>query len=296
MVAPASDSFPAPLGAVALSIVVPTRDRPEGLTQCLAALARQTVASRLEVVVVDDAKGDATAVRAIAERFGARLIRLEGHGPAAARNAGARAAAAPVVCFTDDDCRPQPEWAERLARGIARGSDVTAGRTLNGSAGNRFAEASQTVANHLMVPAGPALGGLLFATSNNLACRAKVIRALPFDEGYRTAGGEDREWCAQLRDRGLRLDAEPAAIVLHHQRLDLAGFLRQHARYGRGAYRYRARRATARRLEPPAFYLGLVRAGFRSGPATGALVCVAQLATAVGFFAERRGARQAASR
>jgi glycosyltransferase involved in cell wall biosynthesis len=50
-------------GDPALSVVVPTRDRPTALERCLAALARQTAPS-LEVVVVDDAAGDPEAVGA----------------------------------------------------------------------------------------------------------------------------------------------------------------------------------------------------------------------------------------
>jgi hypothetical protein len=36
------------------SIVVPTRDRPEGLSRCLDALDAQTLNAAVEIVVVDD--------------------------------------------------------------------------------------------------------------------------------------------------------------------------------------------------------------------------------------------------
>ena len=35
-------------------------------------------------------------------------------GPAKARNRGWRAAAAPLVAFTDDDCRPSTTWLQEL--------------------------------------------------------------------------------------------------------------------------------------------------------------------------------------
>ncbi len=60
-----------------LCVVVPTRDRPERLARCLAALERQT-ADRFEIVVVDDASRDPGAVRAaVAGALRARLVRGE---------------------------------------------------------------------------------------------------------------------------------------------------------------------------------------------------------------------------
>ncbi|MGH2951859.1 MAG: glycosyltransferase family 2 protein, partial [Solirubrobacterales bacterium] len=94
-----------------VSVVVPTRDRPESLARCLRALAGQEL-GELEIVVVDDGSRDRGTVEAVVARTSrARVIRLPGRGPAAARNVGARAAEGRVVCFTDDDCEADPGWA-----------------------------------------------------------------------------------------------------------------------------------------------------------------------------------------
>jgi GT2 family glycosyltransferase len=273
-----------------ISAVVPTRDRPERLAVCLAALDRQT-APRIEIVVVDDASRDARAVAdVVAGVPRARLVRGEGRGPAAARNLGARAAEGAIVCFTDDDCEPVPEWAARLAARITSADDVhaAAGPTRNARPENPFASAAQTIASHLAEATIDAGGRMRFAPTSNLACRADVLAALPFDERYPLAAGEDRDWCARLVGSGRTLLFEPAATVRHHQELDARSFWRQQVRYGRGAYRFRADHGTLRRLEPPAFYAGLLRRGFAEGPRAGALVCLAQLATAWGMAAERR--------
>jgi hypothetical protein len=75
-------------------------------------------------------------------------------------------------------------------------------------------------------------------------------------------------------------------VVVHRLELDLAGFLRKHERYGRGAFRFRKANAEFRRLEPPGFYAGLVRDAARTDGTLAALVCAAQLATAVGYVHE----------
>ena len=130
-----------------------------------------------------------------------------------------------------------------------------------------------------------------FAPTSNLACRAEVCAAVPFDETYPLAAGEDRDWCARLVASGRTLAFVPDAVVRHHQELTPAGFWRQQVRYGRGAYRFRAGQGTLRRPEPAAFYVGLLRRGFADGLRAGLLVGVAQVATAVGMVQEAVAAR-----
>ncbi|MGH3992856.1 MAG: glycosyltransferase family 2 protein, partial [Pseudonocardiaceae bacterium] len=282
-----------------LSVVVPTRDRPARLAACLAALERQT-SPHLEIVVVDDASRDARAVAgAVAAAPRARLVHGTGHGPAAARNAGVRAARAPVICFTDDDCEPVPGWAQALARRITTGTgaDAAAGPTRNGRPGSVLAAASQAIATHLAeATIDPATSRMRFAPTSNLACRTEVCRAIPFDERYPLAAGEDRDWCARLAGAGHALVFEPSALVRHHQELSPAGFWRQQLRYGRGAYRFRSDRGTLLRLEAPRFYAGLLRRGLAHGPRAGALICVAQAATALGMGLEAVAAARAGAR
>jgi len=271
----------------AVSVVVPTRDRPERLAVCLAALQRQT-APDLEIVVVDDASRDAAAVaQVVASAPRARLVRGAGRGPAAARNAGFRAARAATICFTDDDCEPVAGWAAALAGRIAAGAQAAAGPTRNARPRNVFAAAAQAIASHLAeATIEPATGRMRFAPTSNLACRADVLRKVSFDERYPLAAGEDRDWCARLVGTGAALVFEPAALVGHHQELSARGFWYQQVRYGRGAYRFRSDHGTLTRLERPRFYAGLVRRGFGDGPRAGALVCLAQVATAVGMAQE----------
>ena len=270
-----------PTQAALISVVVPTRDRPEALSRCLAALSAQTVLNRLEVVVVDDGSRAADEVAATARHAHARLIRRTGGGPAAARNAGARAARGAFLCFTDDDCVPQPDWAERLVNTLRQGADAAAGSTSLSRAG-ALAEASDLVAHALDVPP-PAGSDLAFAASNNIACTRTAFEATPFDESYPGAAGEDREWCARLTAVGFVLRSAPDAYIVHDQPLTLLGFLRQQVRYGQGAFQFRHGTDQRRPLESPSFYTALLRRGFAKGFGVGLLFCAAQAATAAGF-------------
>jgi glycosyltransferase involved in cell wall biosynthesis len=274
-----------------VSVVVPTHDRPASLRRCLAALADQTISDQLEVIVVDDGSAAATAIAAATRQHPfARLIRQAQAGPASARNTGVRNARAAVLCFTDDDCEPRPNWAEDLAGAIEAGADAVAGRTLSATPGRAITAAAELVAEAPALVADSSDGALAFAPTNNLACRADVLAAVPFDERYSTAAGEDRDWCARVRAAGYVLRAEVAAALVHRPDETLRGFLRQQVRYGRGAYQFRAWGARGG-LEPPAFYGRLVRRGFSRGPLVGLLVCAAQIATAIGFISESVASR-----
>jgi glycosyltransferase involved in cell wall biosynthesis len=275
-----------------VSVVVPTRDRPGPLSACLAALEAQDAPS-FEVVVVDDGSRHPAAVAAVvAAAPAARLVRGKGQGPAAARNLGASVARAPVLCFTDDDCRPGPGWVAALARHIGAGADAVAGPTRNGRPDDACAVASQTITNHLSEASLDASGHLGFAPTSNLACRAELHRGLRFDESFPLAAGEDRDWCTRLTSRGVPLAYAPEAWVDHHQDLTLQRYWRQQVRYGRGANRGHRNREPGARLAPARFYVELLGKGWAEGPRAGALVVLAQVATAVGIVREAGATRR----
>lgn len=98
-------------------IVIATRDRPDLLMGTLGALAAQTVAP--EVLVVDQSVAtDPRLAAAVARDPRLRLVRDAGRGLSRARNLGWRAVDADWVAYVDDDCLPEPDFAERLAETI----------------------------------------------------------------------------------------------------------------------------------------------------------------------------------
>jgi glycosyltransferase involved in cell wall biosynthesis len=271
----------------AITVIVPTHNRPESLKRCLGHIAAQKTNEPVEILVVDDGSDDADlVVDAVARIPGARLIRQERRGAAAARNTGVRAAGGSFICFTDDDCEVAPGWVARLVRARDRGEHVVAGVTMNGGHENRVALASELLskyfAEHSSVP---------FAASNNIGATARLLKDFPFDESYVDAGGEDRDWCHRLTARGYQIAHDPGAVVVHHEPRTLRAYLSQHARYGRGSYHYHRTASGQRRLERPSFYAEMVRQGFRAGPFVGLLVAAAQWATALGYVREWVGVR-----
>ena len=272
---------------VPATVVVPTRDRPGALAECLRALEAQRSAP-FEIVVVDDASVDARSVAAVvAGAAHARVVRGEGRGPAAARNLGAAEARAPVVCFTDDDCRPEPQWLGALVGRIERGAEAAGGVTVNGRPRDPYATAAQVVINHLVDSSlDLRTGTVAFVPTCNLAVRADVFARHRFDETFPSAAGEDREWCTRVSAAGVALELAPDAVVAHHQDLSLRRYWRQQVRYGRGAMRWRRAAVNGGGRQPLRFYVELLRTGVAHGPRVGALVALAQFATATGIALE----------
>jgi GT2 family glycosyltransferase len=269
------------------TVVVPTRDRPEPLARCLEALAAQTLPG-LEIVVVDDG----STVPAVAPE--AVVVRLEGLGPPAARNAGVRVAGGEAILFTDDDCEPEPAWAARLVARLEAGADAAAGRSVAADPADRLAAAAETIVGYLAERERNGDGTTTFGQGNSLGCKAELVRAVPFDERF-AVSGEDREWCARVVASGHRLVAAPEAVVRHRPRLTPWSFWRRQVLYGAGSSRFR-RSSGAPAAERPGFYARLLRRGFEQGAVVGALVVLAQVAVATGVVADRVSARRRARR
>jgi GT2 family glycosyltransferase len=247
--------------------------------------------------VVDD--GSAGAVEPAAAAFRGRMslsvVRQPGRGPAAARQAGAAVAQGRWLAFTDDDCRPAPDWLEKLAARLAGASNsMVGGRTVNGLEDNVYAAASQTLIAYLYDYFNANPDQARFLVSCNAAAPARLFREVGgFDPAYPRAAAEDRDLCDRWLRAGHVLVYAPEAVVYHYHPLRWGTFLGQHFRYGRGAFvfwRAKGERSGERlRVEPPRFYTNLLRhpfrqAGLRRRWAVAALLAASQIANAAGFF------------
>lgn len=112
------------MSRVTVSIVVPVYNGEAELERCLAGIGASVMAP-LEVIVVDDGSTDGS--RAVAERFGARVLGTGGRGgPAKARNLGAREAKGDVLFFLDADVVAQPDSVGRVAAAFGAEGDLDA--------------------------------------------------------------------------------------------------------------------------------------------------------------------------
>ena len=288
------------------SVIVPTYNRPSEIADCVASLARQEYPrDRFEVIVVDDgsAASPASVITAFRDCLDVKVHRETNAGPGAARNRGAHLARAPILVFTDDDCRPHPNWLKMLS---ARYSSSTEPVIIGGAVQNALPDNIYSTASQMIVEVGYAFHNSdpnqarFFATSN-LAVPADAFNDLGgFDESFKTTASEDRELCGRWQHRGYRMIYAPEAVVDHAHKLTWRSFLQQHFNYGRGAARLqqaRARQGWQVYSPDPVYYRLLLGAPFARFPfcyglALATLLFASQLMAMAGMLAEWTGLRR----
>jgi GT2 family glycosyltransferase len=271
------------------------------LRECLEALAAQDLpAQTFEVVLVDDGGREPLeeALAPFRELLQIRLLHQKHQSCAAARQFGIDHASGEYLAFTDDDCRPAPDWLSTLAAVLkAHPGYAVGGSTVNGAVDNPFAEATQTVVRTLTESRRDSKGCVPYSPTCNAAFPAVALRSVGgLDPTWAIAGGEDRDLCARWANAGRRLIYAPEARVFHFHRLTLAQFVKQHFHYGRGAMRFLRANVGGFNNPPqvanlPHFGMALFRAPFEDHPPRRAalifmLVVLTQIVTAAGLMSE----------
>ncbi len=121
-------------GMVDLSIIIPVRNRTNGLRWTLQSLTEQRPPADVEVIVADDGSTEdaGAVVAAFEDRLDVRLLRDEvNQGRCVARNRGAAAASGERLLFLDGDSYTDPDLLARYrALHRERPDDVLLGRRL----------------------------------------------------------------------------------------------------------------------------------------------------------------------
>ena len=108
-----------------ISVILPVHNRADVLARAIQSVLDQRLAA-FELIVVDDGSTDGSA--GVARSFGDKRIKVielgENRGGNAARNAGVRAATAPIIAFLDSDDTYLPEKLERIVAEFEQRPDL----------------------------------------------------------------------------------------------------------------------------------------------------------------------------
>src|SRR5947209_10444047 len=215
-----------------LSIVLSTLGNHEVLRLVLDGYDRQVVPTgTFEVLVVADrAEPDLDAVRRALERrrYPVRLLQGETPGLSANRNAGWRAARAPIVLFTDNDTIPVPGLvAEHLAsHGRSPSAEVAVVGPVRWARGLRVTPFMRWVEYGLQFQYESVRGevagwGHLYGANSSIK-RALLEVVGDFDQDHLPYGYEDMDWAYRAHGQGLQVRFNPRAIVEHLRPMTVA--------------------------------------------------------------------------
>lgn len=215
--------------SVRASVIIPSYNDSDKLIRCLEALDCQTIRSSLEIVVSLDG-GNPLPPR-VQEK--ADLIVEGSHsGPASARNRGWRASSGEYILFTDSDCVPAADWAEKLLSVLEEGADGVKGAYSSGGsliiqrlAQIELEERYRLLSKH---------GDIDLVDTYSAAFRREALeRVAGFDESFKVPDHEDVDLSYRMKAVGMNLMFEPDALVAHTHRDSWGAYFRMKVSRGR---------------------------------------------------------------
>ena len=226
---------------VSIAVVIATRDRPLLLRGALEALEKSKRRPE-RVVVVDSASVD-PAVGRVATDWGATLVRCALPGLGRARNAGVAVTSEDIVALTDDDCRADPEWTERVVASFghpARPDFVTGAVRSDEEPAGRAGLTVALTGEHEARVLGPGDDPRGFGHGANMAWRRQALERIGgFDEamgvGSLLRAGEDTDAFWRTAHGGGVGCFCPDVTVTHRLWRTRRTMLRSYRGYGVGA-------------------------------------------------------------
>jgi glycosyltransferase involved in cell wall biosynthesis len=212
-----------------VSVVVCCYNAAATLDECLKSLAALDYPD-YEVIVIDDGSADGT--HTIAERHPVRCIRVPNGGLSKARNLGIDNARGEIVAFIDSDAYADPDWLYYIVSALEEhNAAAVGGPNLSPPQDGFVAQCvDQSPGNPTCVLVDNQLAEHI--PGCNMAYRKSAFdKAGKFDAQHRAAG-DDVDVCWRLLLTHQKIVYHPSALVWHHRRPTVRGYLRQQKGYG----------------------------------------------------------------
>jgi glycosyltransferase involved in cell wall biosynthesis len=222
--------FPNGIAWPRISVVVCAYNSEVTLRNCFDGL-RSLEYPNYEVIIVNDGSTDCTDE--IVREYGFHLISTRNRGLASARNAGLEVSTGEIIAYLDADARPDPSWLSHLAVTYMTSSHVGVGGP--NIPPPEDPELAECVAH---APGGPTHVLLSDREAEhipgcNMSFRKSTLEMIGgFDPQFHIAG-DDVDICWKIQERGETVGFSAGAVVWHHRRDSVRGYLRQQFEYGK---------------------------------------------------------------
>jgi glycosyltransferase involved in cell wall biosynthesis len=239
-----------------ITIIIPTRNRPQQLAVSLERLKKQSYPNR-EIIIVDNAPANEDTADLIARLNlpDVRYVREDQRGVNWARNRGLADARGEIVAFMDDDELADPHWLAELAMGYRVLDNVA---SVNGfilpaeietqaqdwfeqfgghSKGRDFTQRIFNTTTHYnqnpLFPVPP------FGAAGNMSFKTEVLRSLggldvAMGAGTPASAASETHKFTDLLLDGYTLVMQPSALMRHYHFREYHDLRRQLHNYGIG--------------------------------------------------------------
>ena len=213
-----------------VSVIVSVYNCERWIGACLdSILASDYPRDRYEVICADNASTDGTSM--VIEKYaGAVTVVHEAkRGASAARNAGLRVAAGPMIAFTDADCVVDPGWLRRIVEPVSAGEAAVAGGRIralpNANPVELFGELIHDHARAIRLSQPP------YVITMNMAAPLALLQSVGcFDERWLRM--QDVDLSLRILAAGGRFAYVDDAVVYHRNRDTLWGLAREGLLHG----------------------------------------------------------------
>jgi glycosyltransferase involved in cell wall biosynthesis len=222
------------------SIIVPTYNTSDVLSQCLASVYQQSANRKdIEVIVVNDGGREATIdIGALDHGFKLQKFYQDHKGPAAARNLGITKAKGEIILFLDDDSLPAPNWLNATVQAWNTYSDFDGigGYIISEPTDSIYCRVNSDFFNWYLERHLSEDDSTFIVTCNAGYKKAALERIGLFDDRYKRASGEDRDLNIKILKTGGRLRLDKDILVYHDRDLTFRSFARKNYNYGKAAF------------------------------------------------------------
>lgn len=198
-----------------LSAIIISPDGLAAVRRLVGHLAEQTARWEMELVFVFPESADRLLDEPMVEEFAAvQVITVENMvSTSVARAAGIRAATAPIVVMTEDHSIPEPGWAEALIEAHNGNWAVVGPSVKNGNPDSLLSWANLAIEYNDWLHPVPA-GEIAHLPGHNSAYKRDILMQF-YDDDLESWFDSESVLHWDMRSRGYRLAADPAAVTRH---------------------------------------------------------------------------------
>lgn len=214
-----------------IAIIIPTYRRTQELANCLKSINKQIRLPDRVILVVRDTDRETISFLDTfnSSLFSLNIVKVTVPGVVAAMNLGLELATEDIVCFTDDDATPHPNWlmlieqhfaSDSCLGGLGGKDSIYINNQLQQGKYKSIGKLSwfgRVTGNHHLGIGQPIEVDVLKGV--NMSFRKIAIKNLRFDENMKGTGAQvhfELAFCLALKQAGWKLIYDPEVKVNHY--------------------------------------------------------------------------------